>query len=112
MNVASDKRHHIRYRIPVSTVLPGLSGGPTDVEDISAGGFKVVVPKKPKEGSVIEGTLHRSGTLIGRFFGRVVWLSENVNQPPSWTIGVSMDVHGGDDNRLSDEIRAAINMVG
>jgi hypothetical protein len=112
MNDASDKRHHIRYRIPLSTVLPELSGEAIDVEDISEGGFKVVVSKKPEEGSVIEGTLHRSGTIIGRFFGRVVWLSENVNQPPSWTIGVSMDVHGGDESRLADEMQAAINMVG
>lgn len=112
MNDASDKRHHIRYRIPLSTVLPELSGEPIEVEDISEGGFKVVVSKKSEKGSAIEGTLHRSGTLIGRFIGRVVWQTESVNQPPSWTIGVSMDVHGGDGSRLADEMQAAINMVG
>ena len=111
MNDISDKRSHIRHKIPLSTVLPKISEKPLEVEDISAGGFKVVVSKKTEKDSVIEGTLHRSGNFIGRFFGRVVWYSENDQQPPSWTIGVSMDVHGGDDSRLAEEIQAAINMV-
>jgi len=91
--------------------LSELSGEPIGVEDISEGGFRVVVSKKPEQGSAFEGSLHRSGNLIGRFLGRVVWQSENVNQPASWTIGVSMDVHGGDESRLADEMQAAINMV-
>jgi hypothetical protein len=74
-------------------------------------GFKIIVSKKSEEGATIEGTLHRSRNLIGRFFRRVVWQSENINQPPSWTIGVSMDVHGGDESRLADELQAAINLV-
>ncbi len=111
MSDLSDKRRHIRYQIPLSTVLPEISEKPLDVKDISAGGFKVVVSKKPGKNSVIEGTLHRSGNFIGRFFGRVVWHTENTQQPPSWVIGVSMDVHGGDERRLADEMQAAINMV-
>lgn len=111
MSDLSDKRRHIRYQIPLSTILPEVSEKPLDVEDIGAGGFRVVVSKKPEKNSVIEGTLLRSGNLIGRFFGRVVWYTENTKQPPSWAIGVSMDVHGGDETRLTEEMQAAINMV-
>lgn len=107
----SDKRRHVRYQIPMSTVLPKISEVPLDVEDISRGGFRVVVTQKPEKDSQIEGSLLRSGKLIARFFGRVVWYSECTQQPSSWTIGISMDVHGGDESRLADEIQAAINMV-
>ncbi len=111
MDQVPEKRRHVRYKIPLLTVLPEISGDPVEVENISAGGFKIIVSKKFEEGATIEGTLHRSRNFIGRFLGRVVWQSENINQPSSWTIGVSMDVHGGDEGRLADELQAAINMV-
>ncbi len=106
-----EKRRHVRCKIPLLTVLPEISGDRLEVEDISASGFKITVSKKSEKGTTIEGTLHRSGDLIGCFFGRVVWQYENIRQPPSWTIGVAMDVHGGDKSRLADELQAAINMV-
>lgn len=111
MNESSDKRADKRYKIPLSTLLPEISKTPLDVSNVSASGFQVVLPQEPKTDAPLEGTLYRSGKLIGRFLARVVWKVENASQPPSWTIGVSMDVHGGDKRRLSEELRAAIHQV-
>jgi len=111
MDNGSEKRRHVRYKVPLSTILPEISDEPFVLEDVSTGGFKVVLPKKPESDTPIKGALYRSGTLIGRFFARVAWERASTTTPPSWTIGVSMDVHGGDKSRLKDEMQAAINMV-
>ena len=111
MSERNDKRLEKRYKIPLSTLMPEISKAPLDVSDISAGGFQVVLPQEPRTDAPLEGTLYRSGKLIGRFLARVVWKVENASQPPSWTIGVSMDVHGGDKRRLSEELQAAIHQV-
>jgi hypothetical protein len=111
VNKFSDKREHARYNLSASALMSAFSDAPLDVKDISAGGFRVVVPKEPQGHEAGRFSIHLPNLHLGEFLGRVAWALENPTRPPSWTIGVSMDVHGGDASRLREELLAATNTV-
>ncbi len=112
MSHSENKRMHARYAIPAAAHMSILSNEPLQVEDISAGGFKVTVPKDPSGDFQHRFSLHLPDLHLKDLLGKVAWSIEHPTNPPSWTIGVSMDIHGGDAARLNEELLAADNTAG
>ena len=112
MSHSENKRIHPRYAVAATAHMSILSHEPLRVEDISAGGFKVTVPTDPQGDYRHRFSLHFPDLHLKDLLGKVAWSIENATTPPSWTIGVSMDVHGGDADRLNEELLAAANTAG
>ncbi len=112
MSDSEKKRMHVRYAISAVAHMSRLSNDPLQVEDISSGGFKVTVPRDPSGDFHHRFSLHLPDLHLKELLGKVAWSIENTMNPPSWTIGVSMDVHGGDADRLNEELLASINTAG
>ncbi len=112
MSDSENKRTHVRYAVAATAHMSILSNKPLQVEDISTGGFKVTVPRDPSGDFHHRFSLHLPNLHLKELLGKVAWSIENPANPPSWTIGVSMDVHGGDADRLNEELLAAVNTAG
>ncbi len=112
MSHSENKRMHVRYAIPATAHMSILSNKPLQIEDISSGGFKVTVPRDPSGDYQHRFSLHLPDLHLKELLGKVAWSIENSMNPPSWTIGVSMDIHGGDADRLNEELLAAANTAG
>ena len=112
MSHSENSRMHTRYAIPAAAHMSILSNEPLQVEDISVGGFKVTVHKDPSGDYHHRFSLHLPNLHLKELLGKVAWSIEHPTNPPSWTIGVSMDIHGGDAARLNEELLAAANTAG
>ncbi len=112
MSHSENSRMHARYAIPAAAHMSILSNEPLQVEDISAGGFKVTVPKDPSGDNHHRFSLHLPNLHLKELLGKVAWSIENPTIPPSWTIGVSMDIQGGDATRLNEKLLAASYTAG
>ncbi|MDP7169672.1 MAG: PilZ domain-containing protein [Nitrospinota bacterium] len=63
-----------------------------DPEDISLGGFKVVVPNQPRVGDVIKCYVKLKGKRYENCRAQVAWVSEKDSDHSSWEVGVALDM--------------------
>jgi len=101
MDPLREKRKFPRYTVPVLVEVPALSDFPLVPEDISGGGIRIVVSREPVMDQVVECSLQINDHSYSSK-GKVVWLSENDTDPPTWTAGLSVMVH----EELSRELNA------
>ena len=102
-----ERRHHRRFEIPAVIDAPDLSPHPIVPEDVSAGGFKMLVTRKPKLHSVVTCTLHISDDVFERCEGHVVWIKNKETEPPSWEIGLNVKLNAG----REDEFEIALESL-
>ena len=102
MNEFSEKRQFPRFQIPVVIDVPELSEIPLMPEELSAGGFQVVVSKKPEIGASVSCFIQIADEVFENLSGRVVWSQESGSQSSAWVAGLEVNTMGGDpDGRLA-----------
>ncbi len=114
MEHAQERRHHRRLPIPVPAVVeaPYLSETPLVPKDVSQGGFRVEVRRKP--------ALHARDTCgIGvreEAFedcdGTVVWIKDNETDPPTWDIGLTFSMGDVSAQRLAEVLEELAGETG
>jgi len=100
-----ESRRFARFNLPVLIEVPALSDVPLVPEDISAGGFGVVVSERPETASIIECTLQVLGGVFKGCHAEIMWVRENDASPSTWTVGLSVRLAGGDQERLDALLR-------
>ncbi len=105
MNENKERRRHSRYTIPVVIDAPDISELPLIPEDVSAGGFRVIVPVKPEVGTGIHCNIQVHEERFHDCYGRVAWSGKNEQTPGSWVIGVRVDHTESDIGRLNEKLK-------
>lgn len=100
MQKNDERRLYRRFEIPVVIDSTDLSPHPIVPEDVSAGGFKLVVSQKPKLHSEASCTLQIADDVFENCKGHVVWVKNVDSQPPSWEIGLTVKLTEGRANEL------------
>ena len=110
MEQASERRRHVRYFIPVPVAImaPRLSDVRLVPEDISAGGFRVVVYQEPDPSFDADCAIQISGQEFQGVRARPAWIEANPTSPPTWTIGVSTVVPADVQPRLENHLRTCL----
>jgi hypothetical protein len=90
MKTKQDQRQYERVTVPVVIQAPGLSDLPLVPEDVSAGGFKVVVTQEPSQHASIECSLQFGDEVFDNCNARVVWVSKNEGPYESWDVGLTI----------------------
>jgi len=91
MPTEDERRKYSRFTIPVVIDAPALSDVSVVPEDVSTGGFRVIVTKKPVAGDTVPCAIQILDEIFQNCRGRVVWVTENSEMPGTWTIGFSVD---------------------
>ncbi len=105
MNEKEERRRHSRYTIPVVIDAPDISELPLVPEDVSVGGFQVIVPVKPAVGDVVHCNISVFDERFNDCYGRVAWTEINDQTPGSWVIGIRVDHTGSDIGRLNEKLK-------
>ena len=100
MSDSKDRRVYIRFQVPVVIDAPDVSDLPLVPEDMSEGGFKVLVSKKPEMGPLVPCDIQICDEVFERCEGQVVWVQENSTHPDTWFIGLTVKTAGDDRGRL------------
>ena len=100
-----ERRRHFRYTIPVLIDAPDISEVPLVPEDVSVGGFQVIVPVKPEIGEVVRCNISVFDELFNDCFGRVAWTGINDQTPGSWVIGIRVEHAESDIGRLNEKLK-------
>ncbi len=90
MKTAQDQRKYKRFTIPVVIQAPDLSELPLVPEDVSAGGFKVVVTEEPPKKDLIECSIQISNDVFDNCQAHVAWVYKNEGTPESWDVGLTI----------------------
>lgn len=92
-----------RFQLPVVIEAPELAEVPLVPEDISAGGFGVVLPVQPGQGKVVECVLQVAGEVFRNCRAKVVWVEEDAIEGDAWRAGLAVE--------LADEARTRLEEV-
>ena len=90
MKTAQDQRKYARFTVPVIIQAPELSDLPLVPEDVSAGGFKVVVTKEPPRQDTIECSIQISEDVFNNCKAHVAWVRKIEGTPESWEVGLNI----------------------
>ncbi len=102
MNEFSEKRQFPRFQIPIVVDVPELSEIPLVPEELSAGGFQVVVSKKPEIGASVSCFIQIADEVFENCSGQVVWSQESGLDSTAWVAGLEVNMTEGDpDGRLA-----------
>jgi len=92
MGKSSEQRRFARFILPVVIDAPELSDLPIVPEDISAGGFKVMITKEPPRDNPLSCSLHVSGEFFGNCQVKVAWTKKTSSVPASWQVGLAIEL--------------------
>ncbi len=81
---------HIAVSFPVLIDAPSLSDFMLDPVDISLGGYRVVVSERPAVGDSFDCSVEVQGKLFEECQGRVVRVIKNEADPPTWSVGMTL----------------------
>jgi hypothetical protein len=105
MSTEDERREYSRFTIPVIIDAQGISDIFLVPEDVSAGGFRVVVSKKPIIGESIPCTIQVLGENFQDCRGRVIWSTEISGAPGTWSIGFRVDSAGEETDLLNGKLK-------
>ncbi len=94
MKATDESRKFERYLLPVVIQAPGISDLPLVPEDVSAGGFKVLVTKEPQLNELIECSIQISGEVYDDCEAMIAWVRDNEDE--TWYAGISVELLHGD----------------
>ncbi len=110
MNTESNKRSSNRRPNAAFIVLidaPSHSDVLLEPMDISLGGFRVQFQAKPEMGEVIPCSVDILNVVYEGCRMTVARVEEDENDPPTWTVGISLDVP----DNLKDEYEASLKVA-
>lgn len=90
METTKNQRKYERFTIPVVIQAPELSDLPLVPEDVSAGGFKVVVTNEPPQGNFIECSIQISNDVFDNCKAYIAWVHKNEGTPETWDVGLTI----------------------
>ncbi len=90
MKTAQDQRKYERFTIPVVIQAPELSDLPLVPEDVSAGGFKVVVTQEPPKKDSIECSIQVSDDVFDNCNAHIAWVRKIEGTPETWEVGLTI----------------------
>jgi hypothetical protein len=93
MSVDTEQRSFPRYlavSLPILIDAPSLSDLMLDPVDVSLGGFKVVVSERPAVGDHFDCSVEIQEKIFEECHGRVARVIENDADPPTWSVGMSL----------------------
>jgi hypothetical protein len=90
----TENRIFTRYFLPVVIQIPGLSDLPLVPEDVSAGGFKVLVTSEPHRGDQVECSIQIANEVFENCEGTVVW--DHDNGDGTWYAGLHIESMDGE----------------
>lgn len=99
-----DRRRHSRHELPVVVTVSTISELPLVPEDVSAGGIRLTVSKAPAPVTEVDCAIQFAGATFRISPARVVWIRPNEDDPPTWSVGLSMDLP----DREREEFEAAV----
>ncbi len=105
MSSSKEGRKFVRHTIPVMIEAPTLSEVPLVPEDVSTGGFGVVITKKLEPGNLVPCDIQ---VLDGMFKGceaEIMWARENGTSPPTWTVGLTVRMSGEERARFEQNLQ-------
>lgn len=100
-----ERRQQSRFTLPVVIDAPALSKISVVPEDISTGGFRVIVTKEPAVGDSVQCAIQVMDANFPNCRGRVVWKSGKTDLPGSWAIGFCVDSAGKKNDLLESKLR-------
>ena len=98
----SENRNSCRREIPVVVLAASLSDSPLVAEDVSGGGFRVVVSKKPAENTSHNLSIQVFSRIFEGCKGKVAWIQKNESQSQTWSVGIFLDMTDSDREEFSD----------
>lgn len=112
------KRDFIRFDYPTENThspseffvsVPELSDDPLHPEDFSTGGFKLNLSKCPRIGDKYTCTVNLYDITLSGLASTVAHVFENRSDPPTWSVGLSIDIDDDERDHLSSLMMAFIN---
>ncbi len=115
-----EKREFARFDNPakkfqdsrVQLTIPGLAEDTVSPVDFGVGGFKLDASKKPEPGAAVACTIQVAGDKIENCNAHVAWVTENESKPGTWIVGLSVNVTGDDQDKLSSMLTDALSEEG
>lgn len=89
--------------------VPELSDAPLYPEDFSTGGFKLNLSRCPRIGDKCTCTINLYDIALSGLPSTVVHVFENRSDPPTWSVGLSIDMGDNERDHLSSLMMAFIN---
>ena len=112
MRVSPDeRRQQARFTLPVVIDAPALSEISIVPEDVSTGGFRVIVTKEPTIGDSIQCAIQIMDEVFLNCQGRIVWKSGKLDSTDSWAIGFRVDSVGKEKNLLELKLQELISLM-
>ena len=112
MNDASERRGFTRFRIPVIIEAMDISPIPLIPEDVSAGGFKILVSSKVELQENVDCIIQIRDEVFDNCRGSVIWVREHSNDPPMWGIGFQVDDAGGEQEHFAGALKSLSDFLG
>lgn len=112
MSDASERRKFPRFRIPVIIEAIDISPIPLIPEDVSAGGFKILVSSKVELQENVDCIIQIRDDVFDNCRGSVAWVREHSTDPPMWGIGFQVDDTGGEQERFTDALKNLSDFLG
>ena len=109
MGEAKERREHARYRIPVVLDAPSVSEHPLVPDDVSAGGFCVMCPRKPEVGETFVCSIQTGDEVFRNCVAEVIWARGGGQR---WSMGLSVKSLGSDRVRLAGLLQELTERLG
>jgi hypothetical protein len=115
---AEERRQFVRFenvfdenqKTPfLSIEIPELAQGPLQPEDLSSGGFRIHLPERPEVGTEIKCAIKIFESSLSNVGGQVVRVDKIESSPPSWAVGVSLDISDVERDILSSLLTVLIS---
>ncbi|MFC1491469.1 PilZ domain-containing protein [Nitrospinota bacterium] len=110
MEDPKETRRYPRYQVPVEVVAPSLSDTPVLAENVSAGGFQVMVPNDPGDGADIQISFRVSGMEFVQLKALRAWSKEDESQLGMYHLGLLVLMTDTDRKRFLDGLENLVEM--
>ena len=99
-----ENRNACRQDISVIVEAPTLSNSPLIAEDVSSGGFKVVVSERPLDNSIHDLNIQVSDQIIEGCKAGVAWVKKSEEQSQTWSLGLSLHMNETEQEQFSEAL--------
>ncbi len=106
-----ERRQQSRFALPVVIDAPALSEISIVPEDVSTGGFRVIVTKEPVVGDSIQCGIQIMDSNFPNCRGRIVWKSGKTDSSDSWAIGFCVDSADKKNDLLESKLQDLIKLM-
>ena len=100
----SEMRQYPRYTIPGVVEVPHLSDTPLVLDNISAGGMQIAVPKKPEMNDSYPISVKTGGLAFEFDTATVVWSEKDNTRNDTWKVGLKIQMAEEERKKLLERL--------